>query len=203
VPTHPDNYVAICNIRALSKTVIRATGHVDDEISVLLIIKYIFTTFVALTCPHGERVDCTLRQEPNAIENEGLTGIHVFLLLKQFLKRMYKCILFLMIPFHMPMISFYHEQMVHLFIKDWIPPHIQYSASKLTPSYEKTAQIESAAILRNKDIHRLRLIDVCNIRYVKWVVGLGDISISDLVKMRENLSIQRTRRLHDVRMLTE
>lgn len=103
----------------------------------------------------------------------------------------------------MPVISFDYDQTVLLFIKDWIPPHIQYSESKVTPSQEKTAQIESAAILRDKDIHRLRLIDVRDVGYVKWVVGLGDISISDLVKTRENLRVQRTRRLHDVRMLTE
>jgi hypothetical protein len=58
----------------------------------------------------------------------------------------------------MPVISFDYDQTVLLFIKDWIPPHIQYSASKVTPSQEKAAQIESAAILRDKDIHRLRLI---------------------------------------------
>ena len=93
--------------------------------------------------------------------------------------------------------------MVHLFIKDWIPPHIHNPASKLTSSYEKTAQIESTAILRDKNIHRLRLIDVCDVGYVKWIVGLGNVSISDLVKTRENLGVQRTRQLHDVRMLTE
>jgi hypothetical protein len=106
-----------------------------------------------------------------------------------------------MIPFHVPMISFNPEQKVHLFIKYWIPPHIQYPATKLTPSYEKTAQVESVAILRDKDIHRLRLIYVCDIGYVKRIVGLGDVSISDLVQTRENLRVQRTRRLHDVRML--
>ena len=124
VPFPPDNFVSICDIRALSKTDVRTTGHVDDEISIFLIIKYIFTAFVAFTCSSWERVDCTLRQEPNTTANEGLTGIHMFLLLTKLHLRMYKCILFLMIPFHMPMINLRHRRLLHLFIKDRIPPHI-------------------------------------------------------------------------------
>jgi len=34
-----------------------------------------------------------------------------------------------------------------LFVKDWIPPHVQHSSSELAPSYQKAPQVKSGTVL--------------------------------------------------------
>jgi hypothetical protein len=90
---------------------------------------------------------------------------------------------------------------LHLFIKDRIPPHIQHSSRKLTPPYEKTAQIESTAILGNENVHWSQCINVCDLGYVQGIVRCGDISNCKFVQTRENLIVEAPRGFHDVSVL--
>jgi hypothetical protein len=60
----------------LLEWLIRAPSHVDDDISVPLIVKYILLSFLTSTCSSGKRVYCSSGKKSNTTTNERLSSIH-------------------------------------------------------------------------------------------------------------------------------
>ena len=89
-----------------------------------------------------------------------------------------------------------------LFVKDRIPPHIQHSSGELAPSYQKAPQIKSGTVLWYQHIHRLRIVDMGDVWYRERIVWIWQVSICNLIKSWEDLTVQRARRFHDIRVLT-
>lgn len=158
-----------------------ATGHVDQEIPIFLVVvdARISALFGASAC--RETVDHALREEGRALADPGLRNV-----------KLLQSILFFVFPLH-----------VLLFICNRIPPNVKQMVRPSAAAHEEGTQVESGAVLGQHEVDRVRVAISDRalgefveervgrgVGNVQWVV-LVDITVGNILDVVEDMVLQR------------
>lgn len=112
-----------------------AAGHVDEEVSVLLVVVNTSVVSVLGASARRESVDHALREEGRVFADPWLRFVELL-----------QSVLLLVFPLHML-----------LLVGDGIPPDIQHAISPIASLYKEGTKIEARAVLGEYQVDRFRL----------------------------------------------
>lgn len=164
-----------------------ASGHVDNKVSVLLVVVNALIVAIVGASPVRETVDHPLRNECRMLPDPRLRLVELL-----------EGVLLLVLPLH-----------VLLLVHDGIPPDIEQPIGPVAASDKERSQVEPRAVLWQDQIHRVYIAITFDVlRVVVEIVGLErvgdvervvlvDIAVDVVFEVVEDVALQGVGRLHD------